>query len=162
MSKAYERMQAAEIMYLLENGWRRLPNTTPGGSVLWTGLSDKYAYGVTQGYAVNAQKKHDHSSFKPQTIPSTSYWDGRLGPTRRLVAEVTEKGAVHYEAATIKDFGMLGEEPRAEAEAQRTRADELEEKAGSLEKQLLARDKQLVDTEVELATERSSGTLHWP
>lgn len=147
-TKAHDRMQAAEVMYLLENGWRRLPNTTPDGSVLWTGLSDKYSHGVTQGHAVNAQKQYDCvSPMHP--------------PTRRLVVEVTDKGAVHYEQMTRDDaHKFLDEYPLGcEYKEHLLRAD-LEAKAqkdcaDDLAKELLERNKQLSDTEADLATERT-------
>lgn len=152
-TKAHDRMQAAEVMYLLENGWRRLPNTTPNGSALWTGLSDKYSHGVTQGHAVNAQKQHDRVSPKHP-------------PTRRLVVEVTDKGVVHYEQVTGDDLSIpLRDYQKAIKISQvgagdGDRAYEIEEQAAKnqvakLEEQLRVLDRQLSDTLSELSTERS-------
>lgn len=145
-TKAYERMQAAEVAYLLENGWRRLPNTTPDGSALWSGMGDRYSHGVTQGHAVNAQKQYDR--IHPYR------------PTRRLVVEVSDKGTVHYEEMTRADaHKFLDEYPlgceykehllgaELEAKAQREYADDLRE-------QLFDLNKQLSDMKLEAETSR--------
>lgn len=145
-TKAHERMQAVEVAYLLENGWRRLPNTTPDGSALWSGMGDRYSHGVTQGHAVNAQKQYDR--IHPYR------------PTRRLVVEVSDKGTVHYEEMTRADaHKFLDEYPlgceykehllgaELEAKAQREYADDLRE-------QLFDLNKQLSDMKLEAETTR--------
>ena len=158
MSEAYERMQAAEVEYLLESGWVRHVYV-PAHGELWRDPNGKYSLGVTQGHAVNIQKQFDRSRPKPAPCPQ---------PVRRLVVEVMEKGAVHYENLTNVDaHALLDAQPallnaQMEAATQRERGDALmrevenrDTRICALSKQVASLEKQLHDTEDEFAKSRA-------
>lgn len=141
---AYQRLRAAEVDYLVKSGWERV------GATRWASAGGHAQ--IDEEDALRLQKQHD-ATHVLSTFPAS--------PTRRLVVEVTDKGAVHYEQMTRDDaHKFLDEYPLGcEYKEHLLRAD-LEAKAqkdcaDDLAKELLERNKQLSDTEVELEKSRA-------